>query len=67
MYVQKFMFVSHSYFSLRDDALAGLLPPTHPHAYAAGPIDPGIDARPEPAHDPQQTDQPGQIAAPIRI
>jgi hypothetical protein len=67
MYVQEFLFVSHSYFSLRDDALAGLMPPTHPHAYAAGPIDPGIDGTPEPAHDPHETDRSGQTAAPARV
>lgn len=36
MYVQQFLFVSHSYFTNRDDALGGYLPPAaDPRAYAA--------------------------------
>ncbi|MGN4106283.1 hypothetical protein [Burkholderia gladioli] len=36
MYVQQFLFVSHSYFTNRDDVLGGYLPPAaDPRAYAA--------------------------------
>lgn len=71
MYVQQFLFVSHSYFTNRDDALGGYLPPAaDPRAYAA----PGQAPAPrrhravsEPVQDSRQADrQDGTVPDALR-
>ncbi|WP_025099343.1 hypothetical protein [Burkholderia sp. A1] len=65
MYVQQFLFVSHSYFTNRDDALGGYLPPAaDPRAYAApAPAPRRHRAVSEPVQDSRQADRQDGTAA----
>ncbi len=65
MYVQQFLFVSHSYFTNRDDALGGYLPPAaDPRAYAApAPAPRRHQAVSEPVQDSRQADRQDGTAA----
>lgn len=72
MYVQQFLFVSHSYFTNRDDALGGYLPPAaDPRAYAAPAPAPAPAQAPaprrhqavsEPVQDSRQADRQDRTA-----
>ncbi|KGE12195.1 hypothetical protein LA03_01725 [Burkholderia gladioli] len=70
MYVQQFLFVSHSYFTNRDDALGGYLPPAaDPRAYAAPAPAPAQapalrrhQAVSEPVQDSRQADRQDRTA-----
>ncbi|WP_186267763.1 hypothetical protein [Burkholderia gladioli] len=70
MYVQQFLFVSHSYFTNRDDALGGYLPPAaDPRAYAAPSPAPAQAPAPrrhqavsEPVQDSRQADRQDRTA-----
>ncbi|KVM73541.1 hypothetical protein WJ59_02850 [Burkholderia gladioli] len=70
MYVQQFLFVSHSYFTNRDDALGGYLPPAaDPRAYAAPAPAPAQAPAPrrhqavsEPVQDSRQADRQDRTA-----
>ncbi|NIE83227.1 MULTISPECIES: hypothetical protein [unclassified Burkholderia] len=67
MYVQQFLFVSHSYFTNRDDVLGGYLPPAaDPRAYAApapAPAPRRHQAVSEPVQDSRQADRQDGTAA----